>query len=296
MYKKSLVILSLAVSMMFQGCSDDTKESKQTSIEIPQKQVMTFTTGGVNGVYYPQGMIISKSMSENGHSMKVVSSEGGEQNGRRVAKNLADFGLIQKDTHTLLSTMDVDYSQNVNVVNKLGQESIFIVVNTESDIKSIKDIQKNKVKIAMTSASAGSVSTLKTMGKLDSSFEGKEVIYRDLNQSIKELKLGTIDAFMFVQSVGSKNKNLETILTDKSLAFINIDVDNLTSNKLNGKKVYDKCNVSVLEGYVFDKKVNTICTEALVISNANLKDEITNTLFNIIEKNKEAILKAEFKK
>ena len=292
MFKKSFILLSVTLGLGFglTGCSDDSTKKQNTSAPI---QYMNFSTGGINGMYYPQGQIIAKNMADKGYSMSVVSSEGGEQNGRRVVKGYSDFGFIQKDTHNLLSTLDPEYSNNVNVVSVLGKEAILVVVNKNGAVKNEKDLKDVKAKIIMSSKSSGAVSSLNTMGKINKDFANKEVIYKDFNQAVKELKMGTVDALMFVQSVQSGNKNLETILKDDSLAFIDIEDKDLTNKKLNGRIIYDECNVSVAEGFAFDKKVKTICTEALVISNVKVKEEISNTMTEIIEKNKESILKAK---
>lgn len=295
--KKSSILLSMVVSLGlglgFSGCSDDSSKKEDSQTSTKTVQYLNFTTGGVNGMYYPQGQIIAKNMADKGYSMNVVSSDGGEQNGRRVVKGISDFGFIQKDTHNLLSTLDNEYANNVNVVSVLGKEAILFVVNKNGAVKNEKDLKEVKAKIVMSSKSSGAVSSLNTMSKINKDFANKEIVFKEFNQAVKELKMGTVDALMFVQSVQSGNKNLETILQDKDLAFIDIEDKDLTNKKLNGKVIYDDCNVSVAEGLAFDKKVKTICTEALVISNVNIKEEITNKMSEIIEKNKVDILKAK---
>lgn len=289
-----IIVVIMGVLLIF--TQDKIGEQEEDNIikkEEPTKYI-TFTTGDVDGIYYPQGKIISKYMSNKGHSMKVVSSEGAEQNGRRVLNGLSDLGLVQKDTHYLLSTLDEGYSQNVKIIDSIRQESVFFIINKKNNIKTIEDIQNNSVKIAISSNSSGAVSTLSIMSKLDNSFENKEIIFMDFGESIEELRYGTIDVIMLVQSVGIRNKKLETVLKDDNLDFVNINNDLLTTQKLNGRVVYDKCNVSIVEGFLFDKKVDTICTEALIVTTKKLRNNVINDIRNVLIDNSEEIKRRVF--
>lgn len=289
-----IIVVIMGVLLIFtQDKISDQEEDNIIKKEEPTKYI-TFTTGDVDGIYYPQGKIISKYMSNKGHSMKVVSSEGTEQNGRRVLNGLSDLGLVQKDTHYLLSTLDEGYSQNVKIIDSIRQESVFFIINKKNNIKTIEDIQNNSVKIAISSNSSGAVSTLSIMSKLDNSFENKEIIFMDFGESIEELRYGTIDVIMLVQSVGVRNKKLETVLKDDNLDFVNINNDLLTTQKLNGRVVYDKCNVSIVEGYLFDKKVDTICTEALIVTTKKLRNNVINDIKNVLIDNSEEIKRRVF--
>lgn len=269
MKKIALLSIITATTLLFQGCGND--EKKPTN-----EKIYSLSTGSTAGAYYKEGQTIGKSMSEKGVSFKIVSSEGGEQNGRRVSKGIVDFGFIQKDTHNLLSTMDGLYSDNVNVLSKVGDEAILFVVNKKSDIKSENDIKNNKVKIAMTSKSSGAVSTLSTMGKLNKSFSGKEIVYKDFDQSINELRAGTIDALMIVQSTKIPNDKLTVALKDSNLTVIDITDTEVQNNKINGKKVYNDCSVKL-----DSQKVNTICTEALLISNKKVDTNVSTLIQSI---------------
>lgn len=270
---KFLFSTLVATTLLFQGCSDEKpKDNVETKKE--EAKVYNLTTGSIFGAYYQEGKTIGESMSKKGHSFKIVSSEGGEQNGRRVAKEISDFGFIQKDTHNLLSTMDSLYSNNVNVIAKMDDEAILFIVNKNSDIKSEKDIKDNKVKIAMTSKSAGSVSSLDTMGKLSKSFANKNIVYKDLDVAGNELKAKTIDVLMVVQSNTIKNDKLNDLLKDNSLEVVSISDKDLIETKINGKTVYNECNFN---------NVKTICTEALLISNSKVNSTIVSKLLETIK-------------
>ena len=99
---------------------------------------------------------------------------------------------------------------------------------------------------------------------------------------------------MLVQSVGVRNKKLETVLKDDNLDFVNINNDLLTTQKLNGRVVYDKCNVSIVEGFLFDKKIDTICTEALIVTTKKLRNNVIKDIKNVLIDNSEEIKRRVF--
>lgn len=284
MLKKGSILLSLIAILSLTGCNENNNNTNN------QKQsYLNFSTGDVNGMYYPKGQVIAKKMAENGYSMKVVSSDGGEQNGRRIVKGLSDFGFIQKDTHNLLFTLDNDYEENVKVVSEIGKEAILFVVNKNGYIKNENDLKNKKAKIVMTSKSSGAVSSLETMGKINQDFSNKEIIYKDFENAIKDLKNGDVDVIMFVQSVKIGNKNLQSILQDKNLEFIDINDQVLINKKLNGENVYEKCEVSLSDGILLDNKIKTICTKTLIITNKKVKKDTLKTMNEILDKNKELL-------
>lgn len=276
---KKLALLSLftASLLLFQGCSSDDKKSTSSLSD----KTFSLSTGSTNGVYYEEGKTIAKLMADNGYSFKVVSSDGGEQNGRRVFSNITNFGFIQKDTHNLLSTVDGNYSNKVNVISSLGEESILFIVNKNSDIKTEDDIKNNKVKIAITSKSSGANSSLDTFGKLNKSFSNKDIVFKDFDKALNELNLKTIDVLMIVQSNknSSDNENIKKIIKQNNLDIIDIKDTLLTSNKLNGKKVYDNCKFNFN-----NKVVNTICTETLLISNTSTDSNVVSKMIELTQK------------
>lgn len=274
MKKLSLLSILLSSIFMFQGCDD----KPLTDTQLKVNKVYTLSTGTTSGEYYQKGHIFGKIMSEQGFSFKVVSSEGGEQNARRVFNGITDFGFVQKDTHNLLSTIDGNYSNKVNVVSLFGEESVLFIVNKNSDIKTEDDIKNNKVKIAITSKSSGANSTLDTMGKINKNFTNKEIVYKDFNQAINELNTKTIDVLMIVQSSkNGYNENIKKIMNENNLDIIDIKDSVLINNKINGKKVYNQCKFDFK-----NKLVDTICTETLLISKQSIDQNLIDSIKNSI--------------
>lgn len=263
------------------------------------EKVYKCSGGGVDGMYYPQCKIMMKGLYDKFKKTKTplvtaaYSSKGGNQNGRRVAQGITDFSIIQKDNYTLLNTTDNLFSRNVEVLAKLGQAAVLVAYNKNGKITSDSDMQNPNVKIAMTSESAGSVSTHNFMTKLEPGYKVKKgnIKYMEFDAGLRSLKNGTIDVMIFVQSVQKQNKKLRKILKDKELDFMDVKDWNL-NNALGGQRIYDYCKVSVASGWVFDKKVKTICTEDLVIVNKNVPEKIKSKMFRFIEDKKKRILKA----
>lgn len=274
MKKLSLLSILLSSMFMFQGCDEKPKDEKQLKVD----KVYSISTGSTSGEYYQKGNILGMTMSEKGFSFKVVSSEGGEQNARRVLNGITNFGLIQKDTHNLLSTIDGNYANKVNVIALFGEEPILFIVNKNSDIKTEDDIKNNKVKIAITSKSAGANSTLDTMGKINKNFTNKEIVYKEFNQALNELNTKTIDVLMIVQSSKNEyNENIKNIKNQSNLDIIDIKDNLLVNNKINGKKIYNECTFNFN-----NKVVNTICTETLLISKESIDQNLVNSIKNSI--------------
>ena len=274
MKKLSLLSILLSSIFMFQGCDD----KPSTDTQLKADKVYTLSAGTTSGEYYQKGHILGKIMSEKGFSFKIVSSEGGEQNARRVFNGITDFGFVQKDTHNLLSTIDGNYSNKVNVVSLSGEESVLFIINKNSDIKTEDDIKNNKVKIAITSKSSGTNSTLDTMGKINKNFTNKEIVYKDFNQAINELNTKTIDVLMIVQSSkNGYNENIKKIMNENNLDIIDIKDSVLVNNKINGKKVYNQCKFDFK-----NKLVDTICTETLLISKQSIDQNLIDSIKNSI--------------
>jgi len=180
---------------------------------INAKQLV-IATGGTTGNYFKVGKDINQKVY-NGKA-KVINTQGSVENMLLVANGDVDIALVQADALAMLDTffMNENKSKNdlVEVIGKIYEETVHILVSKKSNINSIEELN-NKI---IVSGGINSGTTL-TAVSIAEEYDIKFGYIRNcsIKKGIKLLKRNKIDALFYVTKSPStsleKYKNFRMI-------------------------------------------------------------------------------------
>lgn len=175
---------------------------------------LVIATGGVTGNYFKVGKDINQ-VVYNGKA-KVINTEGSVENMLLVANGKADIAFVQADALAMLETFFMSENKRqtdlVDVVGKIYEETVHILVPEKSDIHSINDL--NNKTIVSGGSNSGSTLTATTIAEE----YGIKFGYNrncSIRKGIKLLKRNKIDALFYVIKAPSsgliKYKNFQML-------------------------------------------------------------------------------------
>lgn len=166
------------------------------------KQIV-IATGGPKGNYFKVGKDINQKVY-NGKA-KVINTQGSVENMLLVADGKADIALVQADALAMLETFYMSEGKNkddlVEVMGKLYEETVHILVSEKSKINSIEELDGKTI----VSGGRGSGTTL-TASSIAQEYDIQFGYNRNCSTSkgIKLLKRNKIDALFYVTKSPSK--------------------------------------------------------------------------------------------
>ncbi|XPV69686.1 MAG: TAXI family TRAP transporter solute-binding subunit [Halarcobacter sp.] len=231
-------------------------------VSIVYSNDVTIATGEDTGNYYKIGKEINSKVYKN--KAKLLKTSGSVENMLLVADGKADIALVQEDA---LSMLDIIYQIDnlnkydlVDIVGYLYTEHLHILVNKNSKIKSIKQLDGKKVSYG--SKKSGS-SVTATFVEEQYKINFGEVVNTSIEKGLDLLSKNKIDAVFYVTKAPSKllskYKNLRLLesnipikdnpdikidtLSKKDYAFLDKDIKTYSVNTI----VIVKKNSSELE-------------------------------------------------
>jgi TRAP transporter TAXI family solute receptor len=168
---------------------------------------LTLGTGDELGNYYRGGLILREFASKSGLEIDVINTDGSYENVMSVGHGKLNLGLSQKDVLVYFNYLSEDHkkaSQNSLVIAPIELEYLHIIVNNNSKIKSMDDLQKKK--IATGSVKSG---TSFTFGFLNyylykTGIDKPNFLVMDEKEAINKVAKGELDAAFLVSTLGTK--------------------------------------------------------------------------------------------
>lgn len=157
---------------------------------------LTLATGTKTGNYYPFGQAIAEVVVQQNPRIRirVVETQGAEENMRRLQANEAQLAIVQNDTAALPSA---------RVVASLFKEVFHLIVSEQSGIQSVADLKGKH--IALMAKGSGSYNSFWFMsehyGLKGSDFKSTSVSWIEAN---KLFASGEVDAVFRVLPPGSQ--------------------------------------------------------------------------------------------
>lgn len=241
-----------------------------TIISLMSSSATVIVTGGKNGNYFKLGKELNKKIFKN--KAKVLNTQGSVENMIMVAEGKADIALVQADALNLLDVIyakkNKRYFELVDIVGKVYSETLHILVNKQSKIKSFEELEDKTVSFGgLKSGSSVTASALEQK----SEFNFKKVIDKPIAQSLVLLERGEIDAVFYVTKAPSS-------FLDKFRNIKMIPVKNdILSNKLLTYTSLKKNSYSFL-----NKRIKTYNVDTLLILKKGFKHKkkLLNSLNN----------------
>ena len=275
--KKLVCILTLLFVFVF------------TSIVLAENVIIT--TGSKKGNYYKFGLRIAKLLESKGYATTVLNSKGSVENLDRLMNKKAHIAIVQKDALAWYRKNKPESESNIDTIGELRDECVFVVAREDGKVDSDSDLQESGVKIATGKIGSGSCVTWNYMCQLEKGFKKATSIPKGGTRAINKVLNKEYDAYLFVLTPDPENKLIKLIANNEELQFIPVKDWDL-NDELDGKPVYKFETVVYQRGF-FDKKVDTICTSAIVVASTDLSDDLLDDLSDILLEYKRYILQGE---
>ncbi|RSS74785.1 TAXI family TRAP transporter solute-binding subunit [Streptomyces sp. WAC06614] len=160
---------------------------------------LTFSTGVPTGVYHRYGDLLQQALHRDmpGVDVRLVPSEGSQQNLQRVATGEADVTIATADAVAKYQTDHRPGAERLRGVARLYDDYVQLVVPAASPVHAAADLRGKRVAIGQPGSGVRLVSErLLTAAKLDP-LRDVTTVPIGIDQMPAELQAGRIDAFFW---------------------------------------------------------------------------------------------------
>jgi TRAP-type uncharacterized transport system substrate-binding protein len=156
----------------------------------------------------------------------------------------------------------------LELLENIGEECVFIVTGIDSDIRTDKDMQKERnLRLGIASASSGIAVTFDYMTSQIPEMEDIQVRYGNTLAVMDQLNArdATVDALMMVHRPREHSAEVDKALANPDrFRFVELSDERLTQESWYGRKIYRTMKLA-MPGAV--KPVKTICVLGLLLGN-----------------------------
>ena len=280
-------LLASALAMMVFG-------SSATASDV------VITTGGKGGSYNTTGEKLAEMLRGFDHNVTVERSAGSVENINRVASGEATLGFTQLDALAWWMNRNPSPAGKspVKVLGNLFPECVYIAVNRKGPIDDEDDLQSDEARIAVQKQGSGSAVTWEYMRELEPGYAEATMVFEGGMQTLARLAEepdGEVNAFMWVNNPNSLDQRyLQTVLGNDALELIDVDDKDLNDKyEPLGRAIYRFEEPDVAKGLIFDKEIETICMDAVIIATPGADDETLDDMADIMLNRKSELLGQE---
>ncbi len=273
-----IVIMALTVSLM--GCSQDTPEEAQdtgeqgTEVQDFEEHDIIIATGGTSGAWYPIGVGIAEVLTgvDNGISATGEVTNGGIENGRRIAKNEIAFAFVNNDAGYFALNGEGPYEEayDVAAVASLYPSTMQIAVFADSDIHKIEDLKGKKVVVGPPASSSAIMSwnVLAEYGITENDIEGLTLSFAEGAQAMKD---GHADSLIVVSA--HPNSALTELALTNDIRLLQVEGQSRDS-VLSKHGYYDKFVIPGGTYSTISEDINTLSLGTMLIANKSVSEEL----------------------
>ncbi len=136
--------------------------------EKPPSGTITFSTGTRAGVYQKYGELLRTELRKDmpGLDVRLKTSAGSQENVERVASGEADFTIAAADAVETYKLAGSPGAEGLRGVTRLYDDYVQLVVPSDSDIQSVRDLRGKRVAIGLPNSGVRLIATrlLKAVG------------------------------------------------------------------------------------------------------------------------------------
>ncbi|MDC0772289.1 TAXI family TRAP transporter solute-binding subunit [Streptomyces sp. HD] len=260
--------------------------------EEPPSGTITFSTGTRAGVYQEYGALLRKELAKDMPQLKVklLTSDGSQENVERVATGKADFTIAAADAVDTYEVGDKPVINRLRGVARLYDDYVQLVVPPNSDIRSVADLKGKRVAIGLPDSGVRLIATrvLEAAG-IDPE---KDITPRSDGIDTGPERLGReLDAFFW--SSGVPTDGLEKIAETSSFRFVPIDARLVAKVHAQGDAAhfYRATNMpeSAYPTIQNGDTVPTIAVSNLLITRKDMDPRLTEWLTRTVIKSRDGI-------
>lgn len=234
-----------------------------------------------------------------GRLQAVASGMGLAVENRASIGSLANLkALLDKDSPVGLAFAQADAlqfflnenpgaAQAIETLENVGQECVFIISNSDSDIRTDKDMQASRrLHLGIKSSKSGIWVTFNYMKSLVPELGQTTLIYGDTVKMMTNFahpKTNIEEAVMVVHGLNEHSPEIDMVIANPDqFRFVKIRDERLTQKTASGQAIYRRMRVApgAVKGA---DSVETICVQGLLLANKNkVTAEQRNKLLELI--------------
>lgn len=261
-----------------------------SSTSLFATEFITFGTGEITGTYYPRGQFICKLINKYQGEEKIrcstESTNGSVHNINAIESGEFNFAISQSDTINYAINGEKSFknkkAKKLRSVISIYPELLTFIVSKESNIKTIEDVIGKRINIG--NPNSGSYATTQDLFNEFNIKKDNLKLAAALNaeDTADALRDNRIDGYSFV--VGHPAQNIIDSANSLPISILPINgkrIDKfLEKNKYFSKAIIPK---NLYKG--IDKPVETIGIKAVIITNANVNENLVYNFVKIILEN-----------
>jgi TRAP-type uncharacterized transport system substrate-binding protein len=252
-------------------------------------------------------IVVSSGLEGGGYWNTAGRLQGAASGSGLIVENRASIGslanlkaLLDKDSPVGLAFAQADAlqfflnenpgaEQAIETLETVGEECVFIISNSDSDIRTDKDMQESRrLHLGIKSSKSGIWVTFNHMKSLIPELRQTTLIYGDTVKMMTNFahpKTNIEEVVMVVHGLNEHSPEVDMVSANpKRFRFVKISDERLTQKTSSGDAIYRR--MRVVPGAVAGADtVETICVQGLLLAN---KNKVTapqrNTLMELINK------------
>ena len=275
----SLLLASLLglLPVLSWGAEEENTSRAQTGLVI--------SSGAKGGGYWSAAARLQKVVHDMGADAKNLTSTGSLANLEALTDPASPVSLAfaQADALQYFLYDRPGARPQLDVLENIGQECVFIITAASSKLRSDADLQKaGNPRLAIASHTSGVAVTFNYMTRLVPEFEKVQVNYQDTRMAMEQLgsAQAPVDAVMVVHRPREHSPELDLALVDRErYRILEIKNERLTGKSSDGQEVYRGMNLAIPDPEGGDPALlNTICVKGLLVANREKLSEAQQSL------------------
>jgi len=293
MKKRSLFLgtaLLLVLSVILAACGGGSSEGEGNK----EVDFIGIATGGTGGTYYPLGGTFAKIIQdETGIKSSASTSGASAENMAAIKDGKTEIAFTQTDIASYASEGTEMFSdnkvENARGIATLYPETIQIVTTKDSGIKSVEDL-KGKV-VSVGEAGSGTLLNAKQIlevhGITLEDLEARNLSFDDSTTGIQD---GTIDA-AFITS-GTPTGAVEGLAATQDITIVPVESGKI-SELIEKYPYYSEDEIPSGTYSKVDEAVTTVAVRAMLVTNADISEDVIYDVTKAIFENTDAITHAK---
>ncbi|MGO9567155.1 MAG: TAXI family TRAP transporter solute-binding subunit [Desulfomonilaceae bacterium] len=236
-----------------------------------EKPIIRFATGPKNGNYLYFGELLKKKADK--VDIQLRTTAGSMENLRLISSGDIDMAIVQSDVLAMLGTK-FPGRKLISEQSTLYEEVVQLIVNANSGIKSIEDIDPRKTAVYIGPEGSGTSMTWEGLRQQQGRYRKIPVKFAGYDASEKDVERSPKLAMLFVGGLHSDilKQAEETSERTGKLKLAAVDDRSLVSKKdENGNNIYQFVNIpsnaypALQKGWFWGHDVKTLAIQAVLV-------------------------------
>jgi TRAP-type uncharacterized transport system substrate-binding protein len=241
----------------------------------PAAAPLVISSGLEGGGYWNTAGRLQVVASGMGLGVENRASVGSLANLKALLDKASPVGLafVQADALQYYLNDNPDAAQAIETLKTVGQECVFIISSSDSDIRTDKDMQQSRrLHLGIKSSKSGIWVTFNYMMSLIPELKNTTLMYGDTVRMMTDIahpKTNIEEAVMVVQGPNEHSPEIDMVIANPDqFRFVKISDERLTQKTSGGEAIYHRMRVTP-GAVVSADPVETICVQGLLLANKN---------------------------